>query len=72
MSDVCKNCGESIELVHYSPPEWMHNPPGYTSHKMAGGAFNVFRHCRKSVAEPAKRGERLQAQPGCCCGGCVL
>lgn len=50
---VCKNCGESITLVNYAMgPEWMHNPPGYTSHKMGGGAYNVFRHCRKSVAEP--------------------
>lgn len=54
-SKVCKNCGESITLVNYAlGPEWMHNPPGNTGHKMGGGAYNVFRHCRKSVAEIAK------------------
>ena len=43
-AQVCKNCGESIELVNYAlGPQWMHNPPGYTSHKTAGGAYNVFR-----------------------------
>lgn len=53
--DVCKNCGESIELVNYAlGPEWMHNPPGYTGHKMGGGTYNVFRHCRKSIAEPVE------------------
>lgn len=50
---VCKNCGESIELVPYAlGPKWMHNPPGYTGHKMGGGAYNVFQFCRRSVAEP--------------------
>lgn len=49
----CKNCGESIELVNYAlGPKWMHNPPGYTGHKTAGGAYNVFQHCRVAVAEP--------------------
>lgn len=49
----CKNCGESITLVNYSlGPQWMHNPPGYTGHKMGGGAYNVFRHCRTAIAEP--------------------
>lgn len=58
MANVCKNCGESIELVNYAlGPQWMHNPPGYTGHKTAGGAFNVFRHCRKSVAEPRREGQ---------------
>lgn len=53
-AQVCKNCGESITLVNYAlGPQWMHNPPGYTGMKTAGGAYNVFRHCRKSVAEPA-------------------
>lgn len=49
----CKNCGESITLVNYAlGPQWMHNPPGYTGMKTAGGAYNVFWHCRKSVAAP--------------------
>lgn len=54
MSDqVCKNCGVSITLVNYAlGPQWMHNPPGYTGMKTAGGAYNVFQHCRSAVAEP--------------------
>lgn len=56
---VCRNCGESITRVNYSlGPKWMHNPPGYTGHKMGGAAYNVFWHCRTAVAEPADKAEQ--------------
>lgn len=55
--EVCKNCGKSVTLVPYAlGPKWMHNPPGYTGMKTAGGAYNVYEHCRGMVAEPATAG----------------
>ena len=52
--EVCKNCGVSIILVNYAlGPKWMHNPLGNAGHKMGGAAYNVYEHCRVSVATPA-------------------
>lgn len=56
---VCKNCGLSITLVNYAlGPRWMHNPPGYTGMKTAGGAYNVYEFCRGAVATPAAEADQ--------------
>lgn len=47
---ICKNCGERIELIRFSPgPEWRHWPTPYGNYRTA----EKYCYCRTSlVATP--------------------